>query len=260
MGADMTTISETRGNVGRTTTRSPDAILGGEQGGTALVRDAGDAKLTVPRGESDFWQVDSPAKLPAETAPRATGIPCFTPGILIATAQGERAIETLRVGDKVFTRDHGLQPVRWIGQRRVSAVGALAPIRIRCSVFNGLTKSLLVSPQHRMLFAGARAELLFGESEVLVAAMNLVDGKAVTREEGGTVNYLHVMFDQHEVIYANGVPTESFHPGQQGVDAVDEGAREELFQIFPELRADLSTFGDTARMCLRSYEAQLLRM
>ena len=72
--------------------------------------------------------------------------------------------------------------------------------------------------------------------------------------------YLHVMFDQHEVIYANGVPTESFHPGAESMDSIDAPAREELFQIFPELRADLSTFGQTARRCLRSFETQLLQM
>lgn len=202
----------------------------------------------------------SPVQPLTNTDRDAIGIPCFTPGAMIATAQGERAIEDLKIGESVFTRDHGLQPIRWIGQRRVAALGALAPIRIRPSVIEGLTKSLLVSPQHQMLFTGARAELLFGESEVLVAAANLVDGKAVTREMRATIDYLHIMFDQHEVIYANGVPTESFHPGQQGVDGLDEAAREDMFQIFPELRADLSTFGDTARMCLRSYEAELLMM
>lgn len=36
----------------------------------------------------------------------------FTPGTRIATPDGARDIATLRVGDLVVTRDHGLQPIR----------------------------------------------------------------------------------------------------------------------------------------------------
>ncbi len=227
---------------------------------TVLDDGSGNAKLVFPEGESVVLQGVTPGQLATNVDLNAIGIPCFTPGAMIATEQGERRIEDLRVGDRVFTRDHGMQAIRWIGRRMVPAAGPLAPIKIGTSVFGELSAPLLVSPQHRMLFTGVRAELLFGQSEVLVAAKHLVDGKAVTQEEGGTVVFLHLMFDQHEVIYANGVPSESFHPADVGVGAVDAAAREELFQIFPELRADLTTFGDTARMCLRSFEAQLLQM
>ena len=183
---------------------------------------------------------------------------CFTPGTRIATPRGARPIEELKVGDIVVTRDHGLQPIRWIGSRTVPAYGRFAPVRIRAGVCTGQETDLVVSPQHRMLFQGYRAELLFGESEVLVAAAHLVDDHAVTQEEGGTVTYIHMMFDAHEIVYAEGAATESFHPGEVGLSAVSEPAREELFALFPVLRADPSVYGRAARRCLKKHEARLI--
>lgn len=184
---------------------------------------------------------------------------CFTPGTRIATAHGEVPVERLQRGDLVVTRDHGLQPVRWIEARTVPAIGRFAPIRIDRSVLTGLQSDLLVSPQHRVLFQGYRAELLFGESEVLAAATHLVDDAAVTRVEGGTVTYVHFLLDQHEIVFSDGAASESFHPGSFGIDAVGDAAREELFALFPALRSDLGQYGHTARRCLKAHEAQLIR-
>ncbi len=183
---------------------------------------------------------------------------CFTPGTLIATPRGARAIETLRVGDLVVTRDHGLQPIRWIRSRTVPALDRFAPVRIRPGVVPGLDRDLLVSPQHRMLFNGYRAELLFGESEVLVAARHLIDGVQVTQEFGGAVTYIHMLFDEHEIVYADGAATESFHPGDLALTAISDDAREELFALFPELRISGSGYGRTARRCLKSHETAIL--
>ncbi|MDF1669126.1 MAG: Hint domain-containing protein [Roseovarius sp.] len=183
---------------------------------------------------------------------------CFTPGAKILTGHGERAIETLSLGDMVVTRDHGLRPIRWIGKRTVSGKGDFAPVSVKPSVVDGGRVPLLVSPQHRILFTGYRAELLFGESEVLVPAKHLVDGKDVTVQECDEVTYIHIMFDRHEVIYAEGIATESFHAGDIGLNAVENAAREELFAIFPELRSAGGQHRETARTCLRRHEAKLL--
>lgn len=184
---------------------------------------------------------------------------CFTPGTRIATPHGARPIETLKVGDMIVTRDHGLQPIRWIEARTVPAVDRYAPVRVRPGVVTGLERDILVSPQHRMMFQGCRAELLFGESEVLVAATHLIDGVDVTQDAGGEVTYIHMLFDTHEVIYAEGAATESFHPGDMGMTAVSDEAREELFAIFPELRSNVNGYGPTARRCLKQHEAKLIR-
>ncbi|VVS97803.1 Type I secretion target repeat protein (modular protein) [Roseovarius sp. EC-HK134] len=182
---------------------------------------------------------------------------CFTPGARILTQWGERPVESLRLGDMVVTRDHGLQPIRWVGKRTVAGLGDFAPISIASSVMGG-QEPLLVSPQHRLLFTGYQAELLFGESEVLVAAKHMVNGRDVTVSPRDAVTYIHIMFDRHEIIYADGIGTESFYAGDMALGAIDAAAREELFTIFPELRSAPGHHRDTARSCLRRHEAQLL--
>ncbi|UXX85095.1 Hint domain-containing protein [Roseovarius pelagicus] len=183
---------------------------------------------------------------------------CFTPGAQILTEHGLRAIETLRVGDRVVTRDNGLQPIRWLGMRTVAGQGRFAPVQIARHVITNATRPLLVSPQHRILFSGYQAELLFGTSEVLVAAKHLIDGCDVRQIEQTHVTYVHLMLDAHEVIYADGTATESFHAGDVGLSALSDASRDEMFAIFPELRSNPNAHGRTARRCLKRREAQLL--
>lgn len=183
---------------------------------------------------------------------------CFTPGTRILTENGERRIETLRPCDLIVTRDNRLQPLRWVGRKIVPAMDKLAPIQMRAGALPGLTRDLLVSPQHRMLMSGFRTELMFGEPEVLVAAKHLVNGRDVQIKTGGFVTYMHLMFDRHEVIFAEGAATESFQISDMGVDAIGTDSREEIFSIFPELRSDLTQFGPTARLCAKAYEGVAL--
>ena len=184
---------------------------------------------------------------------------CFTAGTRIATAAGLREVQDLAPGDLVVTRDHGLQPVRWAGRRTVPAQGSLAPVRIAAGVL-GNARALLVSPQHRMLVQGMAPNLLFGETEVLATAKHLINGGSVVRQPGGEVCYVHILFDRHEIVYAEGAPSESFFPGDAGLSAVEAAAREELFTLFPELRSSAGEFRETARMCLRAHESRLLRL
>lgn len=183
---------------------------------------------------------------------------CFTPGTRIRTEHGDRPIETLRAGDRVLTRDRGLKPIHWIGHSTVEGQGKFAPIAINSNVLDGARRPLLVSPQHRMLFTGYKAELLFGDPEVLVAAKHLVDGRDVRVAPRRRVTYFHLMLDRHEVIFAEGAATESFHANDLGVAAISRPAREDMFNAFPHLRADLSAYGDTVRQCLKAHEARLL--
>ncbi|MDQ2094039.1 Hint domain-containing protein [Rhodobacteraceae bacterium 10Alg 79] len=184
---------------------------------------------------------------------------CFTKGTRILTERGMRPIETLARGDMVVTRDHGVQPIRWAGHRTVPAKGSLAPIRIEAGVL-GNSRALVVSPQHRMLIDGHATALMFGEGEVLASAKHLVNGGTVREMPGGEVTYVHILFDRHEIVYAEGAASESFFPGDMGMDAVDAAAREELFTIFPELRSSAGGFDETARMCLKRHEARLIRL
>ena len=187
-----------------------------------------------------------------------TEAPCFTTGAQIETENGLRAIEDLSIGDWVVTRDDGLQQIRWIGRKTVRAKsGKTAPIRFSRHTL-GAARSFLVSPQHRMVVSGWRAQVLFGSNEVLARAKDLVDGEAVTSEPAEKLDYWHLLFDRHQVVYADGVPSESFHPGDESLCRIDEAAREEVFALFPQLRADPSVFGPAARLSLKSHEARLL--
>jgi hypothetical protein len=183
---------------------------------------------------------------------------CFTSGTQIATVSGDRLIEDLVAGDLVLTMDRGYQPIRWIGSSKVPATGDFAPIRIRKGVL-GNDRDLRVSPQHRMLLQGWQAEMLFGEQEVLATAKSLVNDHSILRDEGGEVEYFHMLFDTHEIIWAEGAPSESFHPGEQGCKALDQATRDEILMLFPELAdGTFQGYGASARTSLKHSEGQLL--
>ncbi len=187
-----------------------------------------------------------------------SSIPCFVAGTMIATPEGERLVEELQPGDLVLTQDDGAQPIRWQGSRTVAAQDKFAPIRIRPDTF-GTHRELLLSPEHRVLIRDNLAELLFGDREVLVAAKDLVNDKSVTRIEGGHVTYVHLMFDRHQVVFSEGLATESFLPGPQTKNSFDAAVVEEICALFPELDPDTGKgYSPAARRTLKHYEANLL--
>lgn len=190
-------------------------------------------------------------------------VPCFTPGTMILTRKGERLIEDLVVGDSVLTRDNGYQTIRWVGARRLSRHDlaehpAFNPVRIRAGALGeGLpARDMTVSPQHRMLMSGARAEMLFGQHEVLVSALHLVNDRSIVRAWPQEVSYIHLLFDQHEIICGDGAWTESFQPGIQTMDGMDAAKRAEIMAIFPEL--GMGDCYHAVRLSLKSFEAKAL--
>ena len=183
---------------------------------------------------------------------------CFAKGTWITTPNGQVPIEELAAGDMVVTMDHGPQPIRWIGSSKCQATGNMAPILIRKGAL-GNTRDLRVSPQHRMLLSGWHAEVLFGEREVLATAKSLVNDHSILREEGGEVEYFHMLFDSHEIVYAEGAPSESFHPGAEGWKALDEPTRNEILELFPQLaNGNFDSYGPSARASLKYKEGSLL--
>lgn len=171
-------------------------------------------------------------------------VPCFTRGTMISTQRGAVAIEELREGDMVLTGDNGLQPIRWIGSRKLSqaqlqAKPNLRPIRIREGALgqNTPSRGLLVSPQHRVLVRSKIAQYMFGTLEILVAAKHLreIDGIDIA-EDLAEIEYFHMLFDRHEIVYANAAETESLYTGSEALKSVGLAAREEIFALFPELR------------------------
>ncbi len=172
-----------------------------------------------------------------------TGDPyCFTRGTLIATLEGPRLVEELMVGDLVLTRDNGAQPIRWIGETRVGRHRLdlqpnLRPICIAAGALgHGLPASdLTVSPQHRVLVKSTIARRFFGAEEVLVPAKHLLELPGVEVLQPESVDYIHLLFDRHEIVNSNGAWTESLFVGPQALRGMSGAARREIFALFPEL-------------------------
>lgn len=167
---------------------------------------------------------------------------CFTKGTFLSTDTGPRLIETLQVGDKVLTRDNGVQEIRWIGARRLSVPNAtaawhLTPVRIAAgSLGDGVpARDTVYSPNHRILLNTPDLVLISGHDEVFAEAKKLVGKAGITQAAVPEVTYYHVMFDQHEVVLSNEMWSESFLPGPVAVGNLNDTQQAELFEVFPEL-------------------------
>ena len=193
-----------------------------------------------------------------------TVIPCFTPGTQLMTPNGLARIEDLVEGDMVLTRDNGLQPIRWVGTRTLTIADLVIHTRFRpvrlpagCLGANAPNRDMLVSPQHRMLLEGSATEMLFGESEVLVAATHLQGQNGIEQVLTNGVTYIHIMFDQHEIVNADGCWTESFQPGAATLGGMPTAQRDELLHLFPEIAEDPRSYA-SARPTLKGHEARVL--
>ena len=191
-------------------------------------------------------------------------IPCFTAGALIATVTGEQAVETLKVGDRIITRDNGFQEIRWIGHCTVDAQSQRRdhkkrPVTIRKDAFGpGLPhRDMAFSPNHRMLLSEPEVALLYSEPEVLAAAKDLLSRPGIERSEVADVTYVHILFDHHEAVLSNGIWSESFLPGDYTMGALQFAQHQEIISLFPELKADATpTAFAPARRILKQHEIQ----
>lgn len=201
-----------------------ETFTSGAPNGTAFRRDAnGDFQEATPE--------------PGQPSP-----PCFVAGTLIATNSGPRAIETLKVGDLVLTKDNGAQPIRWIGHRTLGTAELkeqphLYPYRVQKGALGqGLPeRNLFVSPLHRVLVSSNIARHMFGCDEILapVRALAVIDGIEQVRQP--KVTYYHILLDEHHVLFAEGAECESLFMGPVSLNGVSPEARAEIYAIFPEL-------------------------
>ncbi len=152
----------------------------------------------------------------------------FTRGTHITMATGEqRPVEDLKVGDEVLTRDNGIQAVRWVGQRTVRATGAFAPIVIGEGVLNN-ERELTLSPNQRIFVYQREDRLGTGRNEVMVKAELLVNGDSVCRGDGGFVEYFMILFDNHEIVYAEGIATETMQHDMRTSPALPRDVQDRL--------------------------------
>ena len=241
----------------------PVGLIETETRGVVLAFPAG-----LPPRSADLFVTDQSAEAaPADPPGARGGVICFAGGTLIATPDGPRPIEAIQPGDRISTRDDSAQDVLWTGSRRMSgarlyAMPHLRPVRIRAGAMgeDRPELDLLVSPEHRMLVRGARARELFSEDEVLVAARDLIDGQRIVAETGfREVTYFHLLTERHQVIWANGMETESFHPAAADLDLMEPAQRAALFSTLPDLERDRHLYGAYARRSLSAPEAAIMQ-
>ncbi len=232
----------------------------------------GDSRLLmffdeVPPADTDLWIVRASLDHVPQPVQNEGGVICFTQGTRLLTPDGPRRIEDLRPGDRVQTRDSGAQEILWTGHRRMSGARLhvmphLRPIRIRSAAF-GMgqpDEDLIVSPHHRMLIRGRAADSLFGTSEVLVAAEDLLNDLSVTVDrQMREVTYVHILLESHQIVWANGIQTESFHPSNTSLDMIEPGQRQALFDVVPDLAIHRDAYGAHARRNISASEAAILR-
>ncbi|QYK40213.1 MAG: Hint domain-containing protein [Paracoccaceae bacterium] len=201
----------------------------------------------VPRADHTLVTVDAtPAALPLADLMSLS----FARGTRVTMGDGsQRPVETLRPGDLVLTRDHGRQPLRWLGQATLRAVGAFAPVVIGKGTL-GNADDLAVGPHHRIFLYLRRRDPALPTAEVLVQARHLIDGEAVWAREGGFVDYFGLVFDRHEIIYAEGIPVESLLVNEATVPRLPAGLADEVTASLPGLRQSqhFGTEADTRAM------------
>lgn len=251
-------------------------VTNGAQSFTVTVVEIGPGSLPLlmflnemPPRNTDLWVVHQSLA----SADRATngvvsdGVICFTPGTRISTPDGPKLVQDLREGDMVQTRDNGAEEIMWIGSRRMTgarlfAIPRLRPIRIGAGAL-GIDRpdeEFLVSPDHRMLVRGPAAQALFNTPEVLVAARELVNGTNITVDLNiREVTYIHLLLPSHQILWANGVETESFHPANAALSSLTAADHIRLLARFPELEHDPQMYGGYARRNLSQSESAILR-
>ncbi|MGA1179589.1 MAG: Hint domain-containing protein [Marivivens sp.] len=204
----------------------------------------------------------------SQRTPDVSGaVVCFTPGTSILTSEGAKPVEALREGDFLQTKDNGCKEILWMGGRRVSGARLmvsphLAPVRLRAGALDeGVPDTgLLVSPDHRMMVRGAKARALFNTDEVLVSARDLINDRSIMVDRAvREVTYIHLMLPSHEIVFANSVETESFHPATAALDTLGDEALGRMYSRMPELKDNVRSFGDYVRRVLSPSEAAILR-
>ncbi len=193
-------------------------------------------------------------------------IVCFTSGTLIETGTGPRLIEDLTPGDKVRCADGSFSPLRLIMRRDIDGFDLfqnpnLYPVRILAGALGaGIpSRDLLVSRQHRLLVRSAIADRMFGQSEVLVSAIRLTALPGIfVDEKVDQVSYFHLVFDDHEIVLAEGAPAESLLAGPQALASLEPDARAELLTLFPKIEQDKWTMRSAAKIPDLKHQKKLL--
>ncbi|MBL4628112.1 MAG: Hint domain-containing protein [Roseicyclus sp.] len=208
-------------------------------------------EIGIAGSGSSLESNDGGATYTVQPTPTPGSIPCLVAGTNIQTADGVMRVEDLQSGTKILTMDGTCKPLLKSMSKSVSARDMernpkLYPVRICAGALGqGLpTRDLLVSRQHRMLVASPIVKRMFDTTHVLVAAIKLVGLPGIFVDTSHpSVQYFHLLFDRHEVIYAEGAPTESLLLGREAIKALPDDVVAEVQAIFPDFAAPLHDAG-----------------
>lgn len=150
--------------------------------------------------------------LPACPGPCTIG-QAFLPATRILTPQGMRAVGLLRPGDRLVTRDDGLQPVRRIearrlGWRALGLIPMLRPVEIAAGAFGPdlPATQLCLAPEHGV------AVTLSGSSETAtVPAQRLIGCPGVRRTGFHDVTYVALVLDRPALVNVEGLWCAAWH-------------------------------------------------
>jgi hypothetical protein len=211
---------------------------------------------------TDSAGTDGELQLTEITAANPDSVPCFTLGTLISTLRGDVPIEDLNINDKVITRDHGPQILRYISRTRIQLTGTnehLRPVRVRKGSLGVDLPSadVTLSPQHRVLIETWECEVLLGHKQMLCPVKHLVNNSSVHFDQSNdSVDYFHLHFDRHEIVKSSNMWSESFFSNTQCLSGTDRAQRDELLAIFPNLHT--APKREIARPVAKASEAALL--
>ncbi len=187
---------------------------------------------------------------------------CYVEGTRLETVNGLVAVEKLRTGDLLMTRDSGPQPICWIGWTEHRWPGAdekLRPVRIPAGSLDGRVphRDLLVSPQHRVLFSKECFAFMDEDEELFAPALSLEGYRGIVRHAAcKMVRYYHVLLAHHSILLAEGVPSESFFPGPIAMRNLSLGHRIQIMALFPDLAKDpKGGYGPLCRTALTKRQA-----
>lgn len=163
---------------------------------------------------------------------------CFTPSVRVRTPRGMVAVGTLQDGDLVMTKDHGPQPVMWVGKRVLNLPEGghkFSPVLIgKDALGRGRPRhDVLVSPQHRILVQDPAKPEELAERLVPAKALTCLPGIRVAKGKN-SVEYVSVLLPQHAILEAEGLPCESFLPRPFAMSHLTPAARQKVLDHFPD--------------------------
>ncbi|WP_377509228.1 Hint domain-containing protein [Octadecabacter sp. R77987] len=179
---------------------------------------------------------------------------CFAADTCLLTPKGLRAVGELVAGDQVQTLDHGIRPICWVGQQDMLGHGKNTPVCFAAGSI-GNDRPLRLSQQHRVLVRSPLAELYFGSSEVLVPAVSLVNDTTVTFAPCTLITYVHILLEDHEVVFAEGAPCETLFLGEQSLKWLGD---EDALMRAVAARESPVRHNETVRPVLSVKEARLM--